>query len=261
MGRLTFGVLLLTTPVTVTAYAQNAEQEAAKALYTNGKMLFDEGRFNEALMAWREAYTLSNRPLLLYNIALAQTELAQFKDAIESLYQYRIYAPKDQQQEIVQQIAALKEALAEQERLQAIENDTVEKGAPAKAITPSKTAAKPPPTKPKRAAAIAMWSGSALLATGGAVFAVLSAQNGATYEKHCGNLDGLTLCTGQAEQHYYDQQQQFAILADASWGLSLASGGVALWLTLRKPKTGQTQHAKGAAFVIEPHRIQIKGRF
>ena len=260
MGRLIIWALLISTPLSLTAYGQDADQERAKALYSNGKMLFDEGRFTEAMKAWQEAYEMSERPLLLYNIALAQTELKLFKEAIESLYQYRIYAPKDQQEKLVQQIADLKTKLAEKERLQALEQEAAAKEPVTVVEAPSSSTETTPPKKPKKVAAIAMWGGTALLATGGAVFAAMSAKSGASYETHCAELDELNLCTAQAD-HYYGQQKQLAILADASWGLSLASGGVALWLTLRKPSKAKTLQAKGASFILEPTGVRIKGRF
>ena len=89
-------IVALCTQMSVPAYGQESEQARAKALYANGKMLFDEGRFKEAIKAWQEAHNLTGRPLLLYNIALAHEALGQFSEAVEVLFQYRIYAPKEE---------------------------------------------------------------------------------------------------------------------------------------------------------------------
>jgi tetratricopeptide (TPR) repeat protein len=110
MGRLMLGLLLLCAP---SAYAQGADSERAKELYSNGKRLFEEERYGEALIAWQASHDMSGRPLLLFNIALAQEKLGEISAAIETLYKYRVYAPAEEQDMLVAKIAELQAMVAE----------------------------------------------------------------------------------------------------------------------------------------------------
>ena len=92
------------------ANAEEASEdtEIAKRLYLNGKMLFEEERYGDAVTAWNKAYEISHKPVVLYNVAIAYEKLEQYQDAIDTLYQYRIYAPLEEQDELVAKIEELK---------------------------------------------------------------------------------------------------------------------------------------------------------
>ena len=81
--------LLVASP----AFAQpGATDERARELYLLGDDLYSQGRYEEALAAFEEAYRLSERPLLLFNIANAQERSGQWQGAIESLEGYLPHA-------------------------------------------------------------------------------------------------------------------------------------------------------------------------
>ncbi len=57
------------------AFAQEGDSRALE-LYRNGVQLYEEGRYELAIVAWKEAYAISlkteqPKSLLLYNIAVA----------------------------------------------------------------------------------------------------------------------------------------------------------------------------------------------
>ncbi len=60
----------------------------ARSLYEAGTAAFSDGRFEDSLARWREAYELSERPELLYNIATALDRLGRPAEARE---QYQAY--------------------------------------------------------------------------------------------------------------------------------------------------------------------------
>ena len=71
------------------AVAQD-DGQVAKQFYLNGKMLFEEGRYEEAIIAWEKAYESSEKPVILYNIAVAYEKLESYQQAIDTLYRYQI---------------------------------------------------------------------------------------------------------------------------------------------------------------------------
>ena len=85
----------------------------ARELYDNGAILYDEGRYEDAIVAWEEAYRLSGRPLLLYNIANAQERLGQWRAALDTLNRYRAYARPEERERLDRRIANLERRLAE----------------------------------------------------------------------------------------------------------------------------------------------------
>jgi len=72
------------------AKAEPSEQdlEQAKTRYEEGKRHFEAGAFDQALAAFTEAYNLSNKPDLLFNLAVCSEKLGQFDKAIAFYERY-----------------------------------------------------------------------------------------------------------------------------------------------------------------------------
>ncbi|MCA9612172.1 MAG: tetratricopeptide repeat protein [Myxococcales bacterium] len=70
------------------AATEDERQEEARALFRAAQVAYDAGRFEAALERFTEAYTLSNRPQLLYNIGLAAERLGRRPEALAA---YRAY--------------------------------------------------------------------------------------------------------------------------------------------------------------------------
>ncbi|MGE0787257.1 MAG: tol-pal system YbgF family protein [Sandaracinaceae bacterium] len=69
------------------------EDEQARAIYRLGQDAYQEARFEEALLHFREAYELSPRPELMYNIGACHERLLQWSDAIAAFERYLELAP------------------------------------------------------------------------------------------------------------------------------------------------------------------------
>lgn len=116
------------------AAAQSGTDDArAKEIYENGVILYDEGRYDDAIVAFQEAYRLSERPELLYNIANACERAGRYREAYEALNRYRVYAAADERERLDRRITMLSEKLAA---------DPV---TPAPVLGPSPTPASPQP--------------------------------------------------------------------------------------------------------------------
>jgi tetratricopeptide (TPR) repeat protein len=105
MGQLALTLLLLAGPL---VFAQSPAEEHAKQLYAEGQTSYDSAQYGDALKDWQSAYKLSNKPLLLYNIALAQEKLGQYSHAIDTLTRYKRSQTPVKQTEVNKKIAALK---------------------------------------------------------------------------------------------------------------------------------------------------------
>lgn len=90
------------------------ELEAAKQAFAQGRALYDQGKFAEALPKLQESYRLSRSPLLLYSIGKTQDQLGQKADAVATYKKFLADAPATSQQrpEVTQRVEALEQELA-----------------------------------------------------------------------------------------------------------------------------------------------------
>jgi tetratricopeptide (TPR) repeat protein len=105
-------LLLLCLSFPSSADDTGASEQRARELYENGVILYDEGLYEDAIIAWEEAYSLSARPLLLYNIASAQERLGQWQQTLETLNRYRAFATADERARLDRRITNLERRIA-----------------------------------------------------------------------------------------------------------------------------------------------------
>jgi len=106
-------VLLLMASLLLPLPALAQGENRAKELYDNGAQLYEEGRYEDAIAAWQEAYRLSEKPLLLFNIANALERIGRYTEALESLNRYRAFARPDERDTLERRIANLEKRVAE----------------------------------------------------------------------------------------------------------------------------------------------------
>ena len=87
--------------------------ERGRQLYLAGVTLYEEGQYAEAIVAWEEAYALSERALLFFNIANAHEKMENWRDALFALYRYRPTMAEDERDELEARIAMLEQQLAQ----------------------------------------------------------------------------------------------------------------------------------------------------
>ena len=266
------------------AYAQEDDQ-LAKQLYQNGKMLFDEKRYEEAVTAWSKAYELSEKPVVLYNIAIAQEKLNLYEESISTLYQYRIYAARDEQEDLLSKITELEVKLAtakaDEEKTKSLDDsylaekvDDTEVEEPEVTVIQKDTT--PPvvqndqtitevPTlpQPTMSPMYIAWGVSAASLTTGIVFGVMAKQASelAEYAGGCATTDiGTLLCTENSEGEQYSwEAQQKALGADISYGITILSIGTATWLTIKHRQ--QTTQDVTSNLWFSPNGFGITRRF
>lgn len=97
LGRALF-VLALALCASAPADAQTTtsrSEQRARELFEQGRVAYDAGRFDDAVVAFREAYLLSGRPALLYNIGQSELRLERHALALEAFEGYLRQSPDD----------------------------------------------------------------------------------------------------------------------------------------------------------------------
>ena len=226
-------LIVIALASTQPAFGQSDDDEArAKELFDNGSILYDEGRYEEAVAAFEAAYALSKKPLLLYNMASALERMGRWEDALDALNGYRAFATADERDTIERRIRSIEERITER-RTEASEEATPD---PEPAVEPEPAPAPVPATpnpvpadvagadrgKPVAIALIA--TGSAGLGVG-AVFSGLAMSARGQWRAMCVN----DLCPAEASP-LIRQDNRRGLVADLGWlvGVGALGGGVAI---------------------------------
>ena len=88
-------LLALAPPHMIAAQSAGSEDVEAKALFEAGRQAFDAGKYETALIRWKEAHALSGRPALHYNVGLAHDRLRQDAAAIKAFQAFLTALPDD----------------------------------------------------------------------------------------------------------------------------------------------------------------------
>ncbi len=92
------------------------DDQAAREFFAAGRNLYDLGRFTEAAEQFQQAYDLSHRPPLLYNLYLAHRDASQDREAAAALRLYLEQMPElDNRRSLEVRLENLERALAEQD--------------------------------------------------------------------------------------------------------------------------------------------------
>lgn len=103
-----------------TAREQDLTDQQARAHFAVGRALYDSGRFAEAAGEFQQAYDLSRRPTLLYNLYIAYRDSSQPVRARDALRQYLAEVPDvPNRAHLEARLAALDVQVSEQERAEA----------------------------------------------------------------------------------------------------------------------------------------------
>jgi len=103
-----------------TAREQDLTDQQARAHFSVGRAMYDAGRFPEAATEFQQAYDLSHRPQLLYNLYISYRDSSQLVRARDALRQYLAEVQDiPNRLHLVSRLEALEAQIAEEERAQA----------------------------------------------------------------------------------------------------------------------------------------------
>lgn len=107
-------------PAATVPTPEEARDTQARELFEQGRAAFTAARFAEALDLFRQAYALSERHALLYNIGQAADRLRLDRDALEAFDRYLAEIPDAENRvEVETRIGVLRETIARDEQLRA----------------------------------------------------------------------------------------------------------------------------------------------
>jgi len=227
-----FASLVTTLALPATAQADEEDTLRAKELYRNGEKLYEEGLYEDAIVAWELAFKLSKRPLLLYNMANALERIGRWDDALRRINQYRALAPEEERETLDRRMRAIERRLAQKReadeqtardadsaRLTESESIRADANTNVLELRPrSNRQAQAPPT----GAIVLMGVGGAGL-TAGSFFAGLALQARSEAEAACSGPADPVLCP-EAAGPSLNRDASLSAGAD----ISLVAGGTAL---------------------------------
>ena len=182
-----------------------AELEQARVLFEIGRNRFFEGAYESAIAVWQEAYDLSKRTELLFNLHQAYEKLGRLDEAIRLLNEYRATVDDPEEAErLARKVTTLRARVAAQ---------TV--------VDESPVPAPPPPERRPRSLAgpVLIGIGSAAL-VGGAILGVVALNSRAEARRQCVDVNEGWLCPDAA-----DAAIRRANVAGTSALVSLVVGG------------------------------------
>jgi hypothetical protein len=236
------------------AYAITEEDERAKAHFLAGQSYYDQASYADALREFNEAYRISKRPALLYNLARCHEALEQYSDAVKMLQRYLEEDPQTPDRAAVEtRMANLKERQAAAEH------------APPKTTPPPPEAVKPPPpaalvkepaaptTAPTHRKRLYTWI------VGGVGVAALAAALGTGIASQLSYNDLKDKCTGNVcdpgtvanAQSKIDSGKKLALATDILWPIgaaAVATSVVLFFVEGRHPK----EHASRVVPLVGP---------
>lgn len=106
-------IMLLCAARATAQEESSAADEEARMRFEAGSLAYEQGRYEAALNDFRQAYDLSHRPVLLFNIGAAAQNLRRDREALEAFERYLRDLPDAPNRAAVEaRVAILRDALA-----------------------------------------------------------------------------------------------------------------------------------------------------
>ena len=236
----------------------SVDLKQAEEFFLNGQQLYNESRYEAAIIAWQEGYDMSKMPAFLKNIALAQEAMDEYEQALNTLSVYRAYAPHEEQEGLREWQEALETELAQRQaqEAQTPESDTSDtqeqtiSSAPENS-TISQTPVEEAPQKESDFYWRPIWSMSAAtgLIVGSSIMTLQAMDLQNQISDQCNTVDGNRICLSSVQplQSEMDDLQRSTLIL---WGASAVVSSVAVWHYSRK-----------TSLTVTPQSVFLQGRF
>lgn len=229
--------------------------QRARVLYKEGEGDYAAGRYEEAAAKFQEAYKLSKRPALLFNLANAYERMGEYQKAADNLERY-LDSPKVKDvvsvRERIRRLESAVESQREAERKRARDAELAKKTAgtdsgageggagTGKTDTDQKQLVDDPRPKDgnkrdgqrKLRPIYALGATSAVALIGTVAFGIAASSAAGDAEAYCMDPSGSGLCQDAAKDAI-NRERRYALLADLSFSVAAISAGVGLYLFLR----------------------------
>lgn len=196
------------SPASAGALHEDDEQaldDEARQRFELGRTFYEAGRFGQAAEEFAEAYRLSGRPQLLYNVYVAQRDAANWSAAIEALRSYLAMVPDAPDRITLRARLGSMEEQAARLKEQEVQAQAARQAA-AQPTTRSEVERSPVPW-------VLIGTGSAL-AVSSIVTGIMARQKDDDVDKTC--ADGGAICAN-TERDAADKARRLAITTDVLW--------------------------------------------
>lgn len=238
------------------------EDTRARELFLEGEAHYAAGRYELAAERYLDAYELSQRPELLFNLGNAFERMGEYEKAADYL---RRYADSPRARDVVsvrERVRRLEAAAAEEQRRAEQEREQAQTPEVEQPVAPSST---PPPAAREDGNPATWWligSGAAAVST--VVLGLLATNAGSRAAEDCSETStGRPLCRDTASSAL-TQETVFAIGADVSAIATLVTAGVGLYLLLQgddEKDSSATATRVEPALVPSGFGVSLSGRF
>jgi tetratricopeptide (TPR) repeat protein len=222
------------------ALAQSSDDDRkARELYLVGDNHYAAGRYEQALLKFEQAYMLSKRPQLLYNIANAYERMGDYEKAADYLRRY-LESPEAEDVSSVRERIRRLEMNADAQGREPQPERVASPAAVSAAATAPRTRADDPGARRwlRRPAYMLIAGGGAALAT--AFVFGLGARSAAADAKELCDTNGL--CPESASDEVR-RERTFALVSDITAVLGLASASVGVYLLVRDHRASEKARA------------------
>jgi len=234
--------------------------EAARGWFVNGQLLYQEGRYRNALVAFEAAYRMSARPTILRSIAYCHEQLGELEQAVDVLYRFRGLSSADKWAEIDRRISRLEFQLEQQQNEAGLQQPS-----PAAAPAPAPAPVKEPVIPPQRtryeppkwrvgAGPLVLYSVAGVGAIVGGVFAFNASRAREQTATLCSQGDAI-FCRAEAAP-YINQDWLYSLIADT--GFSVAGAGLVggtVWMVV------DNSNARSVQVGVGPAGMGLRGKF
>lgn len=237
-----------------------AEDRRAHELYELGDRLYSHGQYDAAIDSFREAYRLSRRPLMLFNLANAQERAGYLPGAVESLERYLPSVPEAERGAVENRIASLGERIASTSELPSTpEPELPSTPKPELPSTPEPALPSTPDPAPDLIGPAAVLTTGGLFLAAGLVLGIASLDVRSQIDSMCATLDdGRRLCPLAAEG-LIEENLTLSAIADVS--LVFGAVGVVLGVYLLVDAISGQDASVVVRAAIGPGSIALLGRF
>lgn len=244
---------------------QEDADRRARAIFLEGEAHYAAGRYERAAQSYLEAYELSKRPELLFNVGNAYERMGDYEKAAEYLRRY-VQSPRARDVVSVRERIRRLEAAAEEVRREQERSEPDERPGAPEQPEASVQAVVQPPSSADQGKRRAMWwlVGSGAAATTTVVLGLLAYSSGRTASADCAETGtGRVLCRDRASGDL-TRETLLAIGADVSAIAALTMAGVGVYL-LVQDSAGPENAARSARLTPElvpgGFGVSVSGRF
>lgn len=239
-------LVCLLSAVAVADDAESDTDRRARELYVEGDTHYKAGRYEEAAELFVEAYEISKRPVLLFNVANAYERMGEYEKAASYLREY-LKAPRvDDVVSVRERIRRLEAAEAERKReIERVKQEAAE------------AAKKNQPKPPSRVPAYVLFGMSGAATISAVVFGLAANSAGNDASASCSSRVADTpICLASA-QDALDRETRNAIITDISIAVAVvsATAGIYYWIRTGKKIEALEQSSATSSAQLGPALI------